>query len=146
MLLSLLLKNLPRMFTPSTRRPESASISRIVSTASYKIEFPTFFDDSVFVATCARMSLICSLVAGSPRPSTRKSCRILTCRKGSVMPETSCSGAYPELVRALSVRTNAGTTGRNISTTPISPPSASSSSHILVTSVRPQSSTPWFLS
>ncbi len=51
MLLSLLDKNFPRMFTPRTRSPESASISKIVRTASYKMEFPTFFDDSVFVAT-----------------------------------------------------------------------------------------------
>lgn len=51
MLLSLLAKNLPRMLTPSTRKPESASISRIVSTASYKMELPTFLVESVFVAT-----------------------------------------------------------------------------------------------
>lgn len=52
MLLSLFDKNFPRMFTPSTRRPESASMSRIVSTASYRMEFPTFLEESVFVATC----------------------------------------------------------------------------------------------
>lgn len=34
-----------------TRRPVSASISRTVSTVSYKMEFPTFLDESVFVAT-----------------------------------------------------------------------------------------------
>lgn len=51
-LLSRLERNFPRMLTPSTRRPESASMSRIVRTASYRIEFPTFLDDSVLVATC----------------------------------------------------------------------------------------------
>lgn len=35
-----------------TRRPLSASISRTVSTVSYSIEFPTFFVESVLVATC----------------------------------------------------------------------------------------------
>lgn len=34
-----------------TRRPVSASISRTVKTVSYKIEFPTFFVESVLVAT-----------------------------------------------------------------------------------------------
>jgi hypothetical protein len=52
MLLSRFDKNFPRMLTPSTRRPESASMSRMVSTASYRMEFPTFFEDSVLVATC----------------------------------------------------------------------------------------------
>lgn len=51
MLLSLLVRNLPSMLTPRTRRPESASMSRMVSTASYRIELPTFFDESVLVAT-----------------------------------------------------------------------------------------------
>lgn len=50
-LLSRLDRNFPRILTPSTRSPESASMSRIVSTASYNIEFPTFLDESVFVAT-----------------------------------------------------------------------------------------------
>lgn len=35
-----------------TRSPVSASISRTVRTVSYKIELPTFFDESVLVATC----------------------------------------------------------------------------------------------
>ena len=91
-LLSLLERNLPRMLTPRTRRPESASMSRMVSTASYRMELPTFFDASVLVATCARMSFICSLVVASPLPKMRSSRRILICRKGSVMPATSCSG------------------------------------------------------
>lgn len=34
-----------------TRKPVSASISSTVSTVSYKMEFPTFFAESVFVAT-----------------------------------------------------------------------------------------------
>jgi hypothetical protein len=93
MLLSRFDRNFPRMLTPSTRSPESASMSRIVSTASYRIEFPTFFDESVFVATCARISLICSLTWTSPRARTRRSCSSLHCRNGSVMPVTSCSGA-----------------------------------------------------
>lgn len=61
MLLSLLLKNFPRMLIAMTLRPLSASISRTVKTVSYRIEFPTFFVESVLVATCARMSFIVSL-------------------------------------------------------------------------------------
>lgn len=34
-----------------TLNPLSASISRTVKTVSYSIEFPTFFVESVFVAT-----------------------------------------------------------------------------------------------
>lgn len=52
MLLSLLLRNLPSMLIAITRRPVSASISRTVNTVSYRIEFPTFLDESVLVATC----------------------------------------------------------------------------------------------
>lgn len=52
MLLSLLLKNLPRILIAMTRRPLSASISRTVMTVSYRIELPTFLVESVFVATC----------------------------------------------------------------------------------------------
>lgn len=51
MLLSRLLRNLPRMLMAMTRRPLSASISRTVITVSYKMELPTFFVESVFVAT-----------------------------------------------------------------------------------------------
>lgn len=50
-LLSLLLRNLPSILIAITRKPVSASISRTVSTVSYKMEFPTFFDESVLVAT-----------------------------------------------------------------------------------------------
>lgn len=111
MLLSLFPKNLPRILIAMTRRPLSDSISKIVKTVSYRIEFPTFLDESVFVATykidessqrcyvtlsekltCARMSFIASLASASPCPRCRRRCRIFTCRKGSVMPPTSCSG------------------------------------------------------
>lgn len=51
MLLSLFPKNFPRMLIAMTRSPLSASISRTARTVSYRIEFPTFFDESVFVAT-----------------------------------------------------------------------------------------------
>lgn len=54
MLLSLFPRNLPRMLIAITRKPLSASISRIVKTVSYRIEFPTFLADSVLVATYAR--------------------------------------------------------------------------------------------
>ena len=50
-LLSRLLRNLPRILIAITRRPLSASISNTVSTVSYRIELPTFFVESVFVAT-----------------------------------------------------------------------------------------------
>jgi hypothetical protein len=39
------------MLIAMTRNPLSASISRTVKTVSYKIELPTFFVASVFVAT-----------------------------------------------------------------------------------------------
>ena len=52
MLLSRLLKNLPRILIAITRKPLSASISSTVMTVSYRMEFPTFLDESVFVATC----------------------------------------------------------------------------------------------
>lgn len=92
MLLSRLLKNLPKMLIAITRSPSSASISSTARTVSYKIEFPTFLVESVLVATCARMSFISSEALASPRPRRRRRRRILTWRKGSVMPATSCSG------------------------------------------------------
>lgn len=60
MLLSLLPKNLPKMLIAITRSPLSDSISKIVNTVSYRIELPTFLDESVFVATCEidRVSLV----------------------------------------------------------------------------------------
>mgnify|MGYP007100401271 CR=1 FL=1 len=75
-----------------TRRPLSASMSRIVRTVSYRIELPTFLAASVLVATWARMSFMASLASTSPLPSNRRRRRILTWRNGSVMPLTSCSG------------------------------------------------------
>ena len=51
MLLSRLLKNFPRMLMAMTRSPLSASISSTVRTVSYRMELPTFFVESVFVAT-----------------------------------------------------------------------------------------------
>ena len=75
-----------------TRNDCSASTSRMVKTVSYRIAFPTFLEDSVFVATCARMSFIADEASTSPLPSNRKRRRIFTCRNGSVMPDTSCSG------------------------------------------------------
>jgi hypothetical protein len=51
MLLSRLLRNFPRMLIAMTRRPLSASMSNTVETVSYRIEFPTFFVESVLVAT-----------------------------------------------------------------------------------------------
>ena len=108
-LLSLLLKNFPRMLIAMTRRPPSASISRTVKTVSYKIELPTFLVESVLVATWARMSFIVSLAWGSPFPRIRRRRRILTWRKGSVIPETSCSGLYPVVTSALRCRTSTGT-------------------------------------
>lgn len=92
------------------------------------------------------MSLICSLTDTSPRASTRSSCRILHCKKGSVMPVTSCSGAYPDDDSPLRILTKLGTTGLNISLTPFSSSSASSTSHKFATSVIPHSSTPWLRS
>src|ERR1700722_62090 len=50
-LLSRLLRNFPRILIAITRKPVSASISKMVKTVSYKIEFPTFFVESVLVAT-----------------------------------------------------------------------------------------------
>src|SRR5271170_4161018 len=108
-LLSLFARNFPRILIPMTRSGVSASISKIVKTASYKIEFPTFFELSVFVATCAKISLICSLVPASPIPKVRNSLKILTCKNGSAIPVTSCSGSYPAFANVLSVLTNTGT-------------------------------------
>lgn len=51
MLLSLLLRNFPRILMARTRRALSEGVSMIVRTVSYKMELPTFLDDSVLVAT-----------------------------------------------------------------------------------------------
>lgn len=44
------------------------------------------------VRTWARMSFIVSLARTSPRPRRRSKRRTFTCKNGSVMPDTSCSG------------------------------------------------------
>lgn len=77
-LLSRLLRNLPRMLMAMTRRPLSASISNTVRTVSYRIEFPTFFVESVLVATCARISFMVSLAWTSPLPNNLRRRSILT--------------------------------------------------------------------
>lgn len=73
------------MLIAITRNPLSDSISRMVNTVSYSTEFPTFFEESVLVATykpesamsrgigdcfhtCARISFMASLASGSPCP------------------------------------------------------------------------------
>lgn len=61
------------------------------------------------VRTWARMSLMRSLESGSPLPSILSSRRIRICRKGSVMPPTSYSGAYPLTTRFFRILTRAGT-------------------------------------
>lgn len=33
----------------------------------------------------------------------------LTCKKGSLIPDTSCSGEYPDMIRFFRIRTNWGT-------------------------------------
>lgn len=53
MFLSLLRRNLPRMLTARTLRPDSESMSMMESTVSYKIALPTFLLVSVLVATWA---------------------------------------------------------------------------------------------
>lgn len=59
---------------------------------------------SVFaVAISARMSLISSLTSELPSPSTHMTCKILDCRKGSLMPAMSYSYAYPECNRFFKV-------------------------------------------
>lgn len=50
--LSLFERNLPRILMARTRSPLSDWISMMVSTVSYKMAWPTFLPDSVFVATC----------------------------------------------------------------------------------------------
>jgi hypothetical protein len=51
MFLSGLRRKRPRMLIASTRRPLSARIFMIVRAHSYRIALPTFFADSVLVAT-----------------------------------------------------------------------------------------------
>ena len=49
--------------------------------------------------TWARMSFIVSDALGSPLPSILSSRNILIWRKGSEMPDTSCSGEYPDMIK-----------------------------------------------
>lgn len=60
-------------------------------------------------STCAKMSFMVSLACASPLPSRRNKRRILTCKNGSVIPETSCSGLYPVVTRDLRFLTSRGT-------------------------------------
>mmetsp|Transcript_39471 Transcript_39471/g.130653 ORF Transcript_39471/g.130653 Transcript_39471/m.130653 type:complete len:276 (-) Transcript_39471:331-1158(-) len=137
MLLSRLMRKRPRMLTARTRRPDSTSIAIMVRTHSYRIALPAFFADSVFVATCARMSFIWSDVSEWPRPRTRSIVRISTWRKGSTMPCTSCSGAYPESTRFLSAAISVGVWRRSCSII------AGSVMHISRISLRQVRSTAW---
>lgn len=58
MLLSRLDKNRPKILIANTRKPLVASMPIIVSTHSYKIAFPAFLFDSVFVETWKRNSCV----------------------------------------------------------------------------------------
>ena len=64
---------LPRMLMASTLRPPMDCTPMMVCTHSYRMAFPAFRAPSVFVATCARMSLMASLAAASPAPRIRSS-------------------------------------------------------------------------
>ena len=48
-------RNRPRMLIAKTRNPLSDWMSIIVRTVSYRIEWPTFLVESVFVATCREL-------------------------------------------------------------------------------------------
>lgn len=91
------------MLTPRTLRPYEDSIPMIVLTHSYRIEFPVFLFDSVFVAIWAKMSFISSEASGFFSPRNLSAYRILTCKNGSLIPAMSYSGAYPLRRRFLSV-------------------------------------------
>ncbi|RUS19105.1 hypothetical protein BC937DRAFT_87989 [Endogone sp. FLAS-F59071] len=101
------------IFTASTLNPDSLGTSMMVSTVSYKIEFPTFLLLSVLVATCASTSFIASVASGSSLPKIPSNLKILTWRNGSVTPVTSCSGEKPAVTRFLRWRTSTGTALRN---------------------------------
>lgn len=80
--LSGLSRNRPSMLMASTRRPLSLCMSIIVSTVSYSMALPTFFDDSVFVATCACCVYSCALAKHyKPAPECHSSSRMLLCRR-----------------------------------------------------------------
>mmetsp|Transcript_35560 Transcript_35560/g.57386 ORF Transcript_35560/g.57386 Transcript_35560/m.57386 type:complete len:251 (-) Transcript_35560:307-1059(-) len=114
MLLSLCNKNLPRILMARWRSPSSASMAMMVCTHSYRIAFPGFFDGSVLIDTCARISLICSLAFELPLPSKRISSISLHCKNGSVIPTTSNSETYPASRRFFKWRTSCGTNFRNL--------------------------------
>lgn len=107
-------------------------MSMIDKTVSYKIVFPTFLLVSVLVATCAKISFIASEASASLCPSMRSRRRIftykekrvthfkqfkmkmnekrhLTCKNGSLIPLTSCSGEYPARIKFFNMRTRFGT-------------------------------------
>lgn len=94
MFLSLLTRKRPRILMAKTLSPLSLLISIIVITVSYRMAWPTFFPDSVLVATYsiamgnshgntrhtwAKISFICSLQSLSPLPSIRSNLSICTC-------------------------------------------------------------------
>ena len=37
----------------------------------------------------------------------------LTCKKGSLIPDTSCSGEYPAMIKFFNILTNSGTDWKN---------------------------------
>jgi hypothetical protein len=140
MLLSLLIKNRPRMLTANTRKPDSLSTFMIVCTVSYRIALPAFLLASVLVATCASSVFMASLAVGSPLPSTRSICRILAWRKGSTTPPMSYSGTAGDMTSFRSSFTSPGTILLKRGTR------AGMILHTSTISVRPVSSTLWDLS
>lgn len=50
-----------------------------------------------------------SLARTSPFPRKRSNRRTFTCKNGSVIPDTSCSGLYPVVTKAFILRTSIGT-------------------------------------
>lgn len=80
-------------------------MSIIESTVSYRMVFPTFLLVSVLVATWAKMSFIASEASLSFLPRILSRRRILTCKKGSLTPLTSCSGEYPPSIKFFNILT-----------------------------------------
>lgn len=72
----------PGLFNTSlTLSPLSLLMSMMERTVSYRMAFPTFLEDSVLVATCARMSFMVSEASLSPQPRILSSFRIFTWRR-----------------------------------------------------------------
>ena len=92
-LFSLFMRKRPRMLIPRTRSPELASMPMMVRTHSASTELPGFLELSVLVAIYARMSLISSEASEFFSPNLLSTWSIFTCRKGSLTPPTSYSGA-----------------------------------------------------